>query len=270
MNNQTELQTASDLCSIAARHKTDKFGSHYYTKHYDRFFAPFRDKEINLLEIGIGGYHDPNRGGESLRTWKEYFGKARIFGIDLYEKTGVAEDRIRVFQGSQIDETFLNSCIVEIGHPDLIIDDGSHINSHVIETFRILFPHLKAGGIYVIEDLQTSYWDEYGGDSYNLRMRSTSMNFLKGLTDGLNYEEFRNPAYEPSYFDKNIVGISFFHNLVFIEKGNNTEGSNLENPAKTAASASSKRKHRILAKFAANAPLAYEAFRSFQSALRKS
>ena len=51
---------------------------------------------------------------------------------------------------------------------DIIIDDGSHINEHVIRTFQYLFPKLKPGGIYVVEDTQTSYRQDYGGDDKNL------------------------------------------------------------------------------------------------------
>ena len=53
------------------------------------------------------------------------------------------------------------------------------------------------------------------------------MNFLKSLTDSLNYEEFDKQGYVPSYYDKHIVSMSFYHNLVFIHKGNNNEGSNI-------------------------------------------
>jgi demethylmacrocin O-methyltransferase len=107
-----------------------------------------------------------------------------------------------------------------------MIDDGSHLNEHVITSFRTLFPLLAEDGIYVIEDTQTSYWPKFGGDSYNLNNANTIMNFLKTLTDGLNYEEIARKDYPPSYFDQNIVSLHFYHNLVFIYKGRNEEGSN--------------------------------------------
>ena len=85
------------------------------------------------------------------------------------------------------------------------------------------------GGIYVVEDLQTSYWPS-GGDSFNLRCnKKSAINFFKSIVDGLNYEEFDNPYYESNYFDKNIVSMHFYHNMVFIYKGKNEEGSNLVN-----------------------------------------
>ncbi len=115
----------------------------------------------------------------------------------------------------------------QISSLDIIIDDGSHINEHVIETFKMLFPLLKDGGLYVIEDIQTSYWPDYGGNSDNFTDSPTIMNFFKKFADGLNYMELIKPGYVPSYFDLNIVSIHFYHNLIFIYKGKNTELSNV-------------------------------------------
>ncbi|NDG83802.1 MAG: class I SAM-dependent methyltransferase, partial [Proteobacteria bacterium] len=214
------------LTDLAIRHQTDKWGLHFYTPHYERHFQHLRDEKINVLEIGVGGYEDPHKGGESLRMWRDFFPNASIYGIDIHNKSPHEGDRIRIFRGSQVDEAFLKRVVEEIGGIDLIIDDGSHLNSHIIETFKILFPLLKQNGIYAVEDIQTSYWNNYGGDSYNLKRRGTAMNFFKGLTDSLNFMEIDRPSYEPTYFDRNITGMSFYHNLVFIQKGANTETSN--------------------------------------------
>ena len=119
----------------------------------------------------------------------------------------------------------MNGVTEEIGEIDVIIDDGSHINEHVIETFNLLFPKLKDGGIYVIEDTQTSYWEEYGGDSKNLCNPKTMMNYFKSLTDALNNQEYIIPNYKQNYFDKKIVSMHFYHNMIFIYKGNNNEKS---------------------------------------------
>ena len=97
----------------------------------------------------------------------------------------------------------------------------------MIETFKILFPKLNNGGIYVIEDTQTSYWKEFGGTSKDLKNEKTMMNFFKHLTDGLNHQEFQIGNYEPGYFDKKIISIHFYHNLIFIYKGDNNELSNV-------------------------------------------
>ncbi|MFN9953975.1 MAG: class I SAM-dependent methyltransferase, partial [bacterium] len=128
-------------------HNTDKWGGHFYTPHYHRYFAKFRDAEINLLEIGIGGYNDPKLGGESLRMWRDYFPNGKIFGIDVVDKSMHETDRIRTFKGSQVDNVFLDRVIRDIGRVDIIIDDGSHVNSHIIHSFKYLFPLLSENGI---------------------------------------------------------------------------------------------------------------------------
>lgn len=217
-----------NLNMLARIYKSDKWGRHYYTKHYQSHFKRYKFKRVTLFEIGVGGYHYPNAGGNSLRMWKRYFPFGRIFSLDIYDKSFVQENRIKIFQGSQVDEDILNNIISQIGEPDIIIDDGSHINEHVIKTFQILFSKLKSGGIYVIEDTQTAYWPDYGGDSNNLNNPFTMTNFFKMLTDCVNHEEFLKTDYTPSYFDKNIVSVQFYHNLIFIHKGLNNEGSNID------------------------------------------
>jgi hypothetical protein len=220
----------NNLSQLAILFRSDKHGQHYYTQHYQRHFKILRREKLNILEIGVGGYKNPKAGGGSLRMWKVYFPKSHIFGVDIYDKTYHNEKRIKTFCGSQIDEEFLKRVVREIGSVDIIIDDGSHYNDHVITTFKILFPLLSPKGIYIVEDVQTSYWSEFGGinwgGSSDLAAPYTSMNFFKSLIDGLNYEEFTSEEYTPTYFDKHIIAMHFYHNLIFIYKGLNNEGSN--------------------------------------------
>lgn len=221
------LLFGSNLKTLAILNKTDKWGSHWYAQHYERHFAPLRHKRLNILEIGVGGWKDPELGGGSLRMWRTYFPRSRIYGIDVCDKTPHDERRIKTFMGSQVDEQFLDELVRIIGRLDIVIDDGSHLNQHVLRTFELLFPRLSQDGIYVIEDTQTSYWCKYGGSSSELNRADTTMGFLKPLVDGLNYEEFETGAYVPSYYDRNIVAIHFYHCLVFIQKGRNKEGSSV-------------------------------------------
>ena len=213
-----------NLRRCARIYGSDKWGFHWYCQHYERHFAHLRRKNIILLEVGIGGYEDPKSGGSSLRMWRRYFPHGQIYGIDIADKSAHNERRIHTFQGDQCDEEFLRQVVARIGKPHIVIDDGSHINSHVIKTFQILFPVLADDGIYVIEDTQTSYWPEFGGSSENLITAPTSMCMLKGLIDGLNHAEYVRPGFVPSYFDKRIVSMHFYHNIVFVHKGLNDEG----------------------------------------------
>jgi hypothetical protein len=216
-----------DLTTLAQRHGTDKWGSHWYTPHYERYFAPYRDQEVNLLEIGVGGYEDVAAGGDSLRMWRDYFPNGRIYGIDVHDKSAQQGDRIRIWEGDQSDHAFLRDVAAAIGRLDIVIDDGSHMNADVIKSFTVLFPLLDQGGLYVVEDVQTSYWPQYGGTSADFDQTETSMGFFKRLTDALNYEELIRPGYQPSYYDLNIISIHFYHNIIFIQKGINKEGSNI-------------------------------------------
>ncbi len=225
-----------DLSQLALLFGTDKQGSHYYTQHYQQHFEALRRKPLNILEVGVGGYDDPKGGGESLRMWKAYFPKSRIYGVDIHDKTDHDETRIKTFRGSQSDAGFLKSVADQIGTIDIVIDDGSHFNDHVITTFKVLFPLLSPQGIYAVEDTLTSYWSvvdgiQWGGAS-DLTAPHTSMNFFKSLVDGLNYEEFTLDGYQPTYFDKHIVAMHFYHNLIFIYKGVNEEGGYLSKLAR--------------------------------------
>ncbi len=219
----------NDLPRLAQYFGTDKQGGHCYAGHYQHHFAPWRHRALRVLEIGVGGLEDPRAGGESLRMWKAYFTRAAIVGIDIYDKSSHDEPRITTIIGSQADAAFLRRVHEEHGPFDIIIDDGSHFVEHAITTFKVLFPLLAKDGIYAVEDTQSSYWPEargipFGG-STDLNAPHTSMNFLKSLVDGLNHVEFLSPDYVPSYFDKHIVALHFYHNLVFVYKGVNDEGS---------------------------------------------
>ncbi len=219
-------QARDNLTQLALLYGSDKAGSHHYTQHYQRHFAPLQQRPLNLLEIGVGGYDDPEAGGGSLRMWKSFFPHGKIFGLDYYDKSPLEEERIRIYRGDQSDEQLLRKIATEMGSLDIVIDDGSHFNPHILKSFEVLFPLMPSGGIYVVEDTQTSYWPQFNGTSENLNTTSTAMGFFKSLADGLNHEEFVRPGYVPTYYDRHIVSLHFYHNLIFIYKGENNEGSN--------------------------------------------
>jgi hypothetical protein len=221
-----ELRRHSANLTWLGRHfRTDKTGPvHHYTQHYQRHFEPLRSETFVLFEIGIGGYERSGRGGASLRMWKQYFPKAQIVGLDLEDKRFVEEERIRVYQGDQSDPELLRHIVDEVGRPRIVIDDGSHFSPHVRASFDVLFPLLERRGYYVIEDTQTSYWPEWQG-SEDRRDGGTTMALVKDLIDGLNYEEFLDEGYRPSYTDRHVQQVHCYHNLVIIKKGKNAEGT---------------------------------------------
>jgi hypothetical protein len=216
---------ARNLPALATLTGTDKWGAHWYAGHYQAHFARLRRRRLKVLEIGVGGFDDPLAGGESLRMWKSYFPNADIYGVDIVDKRALQERRVTIFQGSQDDPEFLAHVVGQMGGLDVVIDDGSHRNAHVLRTFEILFPLLADGGIYAVEDTQTSYWPHFGGSSDELNDPRTTMGFFKSLVDGLNHREFLRRGYAPSYYDEHIVALHFYHNLVFVYKGANKEAS---------------------------------------------
>jgi hypothetical protein len=209
----------SNLNKLALNYGTDKWGSHWYTQHYQRYFANWRKRRLKILEIGVGGYDNQTIGAQSLRMWRRYFPNSQIVGIDLYDKSHFSERRIDVLQCDQTDEARLTEISQRYSGFDIVIDDGSHFNDHVIRTFNILFPLLKTPGFYCIEDLQTAYWPTWGAVS-----GSTSMDMLRSLVDCVNQAE--RPFNEPTQFDRTITEIAFFHNLCIIRKESNSEASN--------------------------------------------
>jgi len=221
---------STNLTQLAVIQGTDKWNHHWYTQHYQTHFNHLRKKKLNILEIGVGGYQNPLAGGSSLRMWKYFFPNSTIYGLDINDKNALQERRIKIFQGDQSKENCLREIFNKIGSLDIVIDDGSHVNEHVIISFKTLFPLINAGGIYAVEDTEHSYSASFGGDNENLNNPATMMNFFKSLTDGLNHEDlkFFKPGYEPSYFDKNVLSIHFYHNLIIVHKGMERPGASPE------------------------------------------
>jgi hypothetical protein len=149
--------------------------------------------------------------------WKQYFGPhARIVGIDIRpECRAFEEDQISIRIGSQDDPTFLQSVLDEFGTPDIVLDDGSHIMSHVQATFRTLYPRTSATGVYMVEDLHTAHWEEYGG---GLRRPDTFIETCKDLMDEINAEHTRG-ALSQTEFSRSTLSMHVYDSIVAFERG---------------------------------------------------
>lgn len=200
----------SKLIDIAKKYTADQ-SKNFFIETYCKYFESYVDKKFNLLEIGIAH-------GDSLRIYRDYFKNANICGLDIDEKKFII-DGVEFFSGDQSNTRDLKKITNKYENFDIIIDDGSHVNSHIISSFKFLFPYLNNNGLYIIEDLQTSYFPRYGGSRLNLKKKNTSMNFLKSLTDEINYEGFNKPFYKKTSYAGKISNISFFQNCVIIKKG---------------------------------------------------
>ena len=208
-----------DLRSLMKKHHTDKGYLHGYDMAYEAHLDPLRDLPIRLLEIGIGGYQIPCTGGESLRMWAEYFPHAVITGIDCYDKSHVDYDRIRTFKGLQQDKDFLKKVSEKTGPFDVVIDDGSHIQPWTIVSFNVLFPLLKPGGLYVIEDLQMAYHPDFDGDYLPMRKlgsKPNTMALIMELIDGMNAGSWTGRS--PSKIQKMVHSVYCARDIVFITK----------------------------------------------------
>jgi len=206
------------LNDIANKYNTDKaLEKHGYVKHYEQWFEPLRNDNIKLLEIGV-------REGWSHKMWKDYFPNGHIYGVDIDAKCKqLEESRLNIFIGDQGNNNFLDNICNNHGPFDIIIDDGSHMSAHQISSFNFLIQFLKSGGIYVIEDLHTSYWMEY------TKGQQSCLNFLKTIVDKVdlkgrmhscwaNASAIVNTDKNLDVYEKNIESIHFYKSMCFLIK----------------------------------------------------
>lgn len=195
-----------NLNDLAIKHNTDKSTlNHGYTKWYDMLFSNIREEPLTIVEIGVWE-------GASLRMWREYFPNATITGVDKVDRE-IQVDGVDIIICGQDDPDLISTLPNPI---DILIDDASHINSLTVQTFQNLFPLIKSGGgMYVIEDLQTSYDQvNYDGDPNPDTAISTAMQYCKRLTDELNKSNF--PAeYRLGY---SLQSVQFFPNMCVLVK----------------------------------------------------
>jgi hypothetical protein len=136
----------------------------------------------------------------------------------------LASARVTLFEGSQSDESVLEELIARTGPLDVVIDDGSHRWADQIAAFKKLYPYLRPGGYYVIEDLHTSYWEQYRSGP------QSTVDFLRDLVDELNvhgrsgYGMMKNdPDHEAlernlNVHQRTIDSISFYKSLAVVRK----------------------------------------------------
>lgn len=155
------------------KYYTDKSSDfHDYTNIYNRFFGVERNNIKTVLEIGVSY-------GSSLRMWQEYFQNAIIYGIDINPASKFEHERIKILIGDQTDAKVLSELPNNF---DIIIDDGGHHSTQQIESFKLLFPKVISGGIYVVEDCCCSYWMEF-----NVNTKQSAVEYFKTLIDHVNF-----------------------------------------------------------------------------------
>lgn len=180
----------------------------HYFPIYSRHLAPYRGRPVRVLEIGI--YQ-----GGSLDMWRWYLGEQATFvGIDIDPRAREATDPRHVVEiGDQTDADFLRRVAEEHGPFDIIIDDGGHEMRQQIVTAETLFPLLAEGGLFLVEDCHTSYWDSHGGGR---KREGTFMEWVKDRVDDVN--GYHSPgAVDPLWTDQ-VDGIHCYDSVVVLDK----------------------------------------------------
>jgi SAM-dependent methyltransferase len=197
-----------------------------YLDIYDRFFGPWQQRELTLVEVGV-------QNGGSLEIWSRYFARARkLVGCDIDPRCGELEyddPRISVIVGPVNSEPVHRAIVEQAGAIDIFIDDGSHRSDDIIASFCNYFRHVKPGGLYVIEDLHCSYFPKRNG---GVDRPDTSMSFLKALADVANFPHWcdQRPlqsVFEPFFaenirpdphFLQDVFAVTFADSLCIVEK----------------------------------------------------
>ena len=195
-------------------HKLNKRSDKWYPYFniYEKHLSKFRNKSPKILEIGI-------QGGGSLDLWHHYFGKdAKIYGVD--NDQSVLEHKydfdINITIGNQEDLEFWKNYTDSHGFFDIIIDDGGHTMKQQENTLFSLFKNLNYGGVYIVEDTHTSYWNDYGG---GLKKSDSFIELSKNLIDLLHMRHIREmPSIQLINAFHGLESISFYDSIVALEK----------------------------------------------------
>lgn len=191
-------------------YRSDKHSTYFSV--YDRLFSRYAGTEFTFVEVGV-------LNGGSLFMWRDLFGeKARIIGIELnpdakrWEKEG-----FEIFIGSQSDPKFWEDFFAKVGPIDVLLDDGGHTFEQQIITLESALPHIRDGGLLVVEDTHTSYIPEFGGPS-----PVSFVSYAKNIVDGINYRFGRFSSMRKS--EPAIYSAQFFESFVAFEVDRNLCG----------------------------------------------
>jgi cephalosporin hydroxylase len=183
----------------------------HYFDIYERHFSSFRSKPVNVVEFGVSH-------GGSLQMWKEYFGpRAHITGVDIMPKCArLAEDRIDIVIGDQEDRAFLRSLARKLGSVDVLIEDGGHTATQQIHTFEEFWPYISDGGVFLIEDLHSSYWEKYGG---GYKRPGTFIEYAKDLIDQQHaWHSREKDKFDVDEYTRTIRGMHVYDSIIVFDK----------------------------------------------------
>jgi hypothetical protein len=191
------------LTQIGLNCGTDKAYWHKYTGFYETYIGGFINP--NILEIGVDL-------GASLKMWEEYFGAPYIVGVDIIDKKAYETKSTKTLIADQGKPNELLKCLDICKEYDIMVDDGSHIIGHQISSFVTLFPYLKSGGVYFLEDLHTSFWTDTVGKTYANPNNDavTAYDFLYNISKNIEFYTPHASSEQIQYVKDNMVRIDFF------------------------------------------------------------
>lgn len=215
-SNLKECKTLNDFGLFFGTDKSSEY--HDLCDLYEEFLEKFRETEFNLFEYGVLYF-------ASLNMWGAYFPTAHIFGVDPGQEQytdNIYGKNITYIKHDAYDEDFMNT-IFKKSPPSVIIDDATHYYSHQISGFESSFPFLVSGGLYIVEDMETSFgefrygiWNDQEKDAANYfaqiallvngDLKDDSHNLLCAVTE------------KQKEICKSIKWINFIKNSVIIAK----------------------------------------------------
>ena len=207
-----------------------------YLDIYDEILLNFKNHKINFLELGV------NNGG-SLEIFSAYFDKAEVIvGVDINENCSFInfnDERIKVIIGDSSEESIKERIKLFANKYNVIIDDASHMSDHIIKNFFNLVELVENGGIYIIEDLCCSYWNDYGG---GLSKENSAITFFSDLINIVNYQHWEVDLKIKDFLKKygvenisdslinklkSIVKISFYNSICVLNFADSNISSNI-------------------------------------------
>jgi hypothetical protein len=192
----------------------------HYKNIYDFLTTNFkREDKINILEVGIGSHNFSGSGGGSLIALSLYYKKAKIYGIDLFDKSFLNIRNIQTIVGDQSSKKNLEFICNQIPDLDIVIDDGSHFVDHQFNTFNIFYKNLRNGGIYIIEDIVGSYRVRNNGDP-DLGIDKNIVSYFQKYIHSVNYLHLKREHQKKFLILKDLNSISFFQDCIVIQRKN--------------------------------------------------
>lgn len=157
MKSMAEIFRSHAVFNEAGQHinGTDKQSNHHYGDAYESLFSD-RDAVQLVMEVGVAD-------GSCLCAWRDIFPNALVVGMDIHPSDRAHGERIEFHLGDQRSRKDCERAAAGRQF-DMIVEDAVHWTDHTLLTLYWLWPYVKPGGIYVVEE-----WEGVGGDRDRIR-----------------------------------------------------------------------------------------------------